>query len=155
MGYDKTYLTEAASISEIDSKIRQAARAGKVTLLTRNFGRGSDFIVRDQGLINVGGMHCIQTFGADSPSEDIQIRGRAARQGQDGSYSVIIKKNDLKEYKLSDIEIDSMFGDQDFHNLYLRYLEGMKIKVNEEQGDNEKNVEDLKAQHTLAHEAIN
>ena len=106
MGYDKDYLTEAASIAEIDRKIRQAARAGKVTLLTRNFGRGSDFIVRDQGLIMVGGMHCIQTFAAESPSEDVQIRGRAARQGQDGSYTCIIKKDDLLEYKLSDAEID-------------------------------------------------
>ena len=41
------YLTEAASIEEIKDTVAKTSRAGQITLLTRNFGRGIDFIVRD------------------------------------------------------------------------------------------------------------
>lgn len=35
---------------------------GMVTLLTRDFGRGTDFKCFDERLLNAGGVHVIQTF---------------------------------------------------------------------------------------------
>jgi len=35
-------------------------------------------------------VHVIQTFLSEELSEEIQIKGRAARQGQDGSYSMVL-----------------------------------------------------------------
>jgi hypothetical protein len=47
--------------------------------LTKPFGRGTDFITRDETLNNNGGLHLIQTFYSDSESEEVQIKGRVAR----------------------------------------------------------------------------
>ena len=70
MKKDVNYLTEAASIDEIKDTVQKVSRPGQITLLTRNFGRGSDFIVRNNGLLMHGGVHNIQTFGSESLSED-------------------------------------------------------------------------------------
>jgi hypothetical protein len=42
-----------------------------ITLLTKSFGRGTDFITRDYKLNSNGGLHLIQTFYSDSESEEV------------------------------------------------------------------------------------
>lgn len=43
-----------------------------------------------------------------------------------------------------------MHDDQDFKKLYNRYMKGMEEKIDEEQGDNSKNVEQQKVEHEQA-----
>ncbi len=68
-----------------------------ITLLTRSFGRGTDFICRDDTVITNGGVVVIQTFLSMQISEQAQIKGRTARQSNPGSYYLYINKQDLFE----------------------------------------------------------
>jgi hypothetical protein len=105
----KTYLAdplnrvEAATIQTITEKntadkedlIRQAVRAGTVTLLSRELGRGTDFYVYSDSIDAAGGVVVIQTFLSEDVSEEVQIKGRTARQGNNGSYCLVLSEQDL------------------------------------------------------------
>ncbi|CAM4841770.1 unnamed protein product [Rotaria magnacalcarata] len=89
-------ITEKVSHKERELCIKRAATDGKVTLLTRVFGRGTDFICRNQQVLANGGIHVLQTFFSEELSEEYQIMGRGARQGDSGSYRMIILDSDLE-----------------------------------------------------------
>ena len=78
-------LTEEASPEEKEILIKRATVPGQITLLTRIFGRGTDFICYDESVVTNGGTHVIQTFLSEETSEEVQIKGRTARQGDFGS----------------------------------------------------------------------
>jgi len=73
------YLTEAANVKEANDAVLKATKMGRITLLTRNYGRGTDFVILDERVRANGGMCTIQTFIPESESELIQIKGRSAR----------------------------------------------------------------------------
>ena len=83
--------------SSVDKErlIRQATLSGTCTLLTKVFGRGIDFCVKDQDVIANNGVLVIQSFFSDSFSEEIQIKGRTARQGYKGQFMIILLKSDI------------------------------------------------------------
>jgi hypothetical protein len=60
------------------------------------FGRGTDFICRTPRVVNNGGVHVLQTFFSEEPSEEYQIMGRTARQGNNGSYRLVILDKELE-----------------------------------------------------------
>ena len=93
-------ITEEISSSpkEKEMFIKRATSCGQITFLTRAFGRGTDFVCRDRNVISNGGVHVIQTFFSEELSEEIQIQGRTARQGKDGSYSMILLNSNLEKY---------------------------------------------------------
>ena len=66
--------------------IRKATTAGNITFSTRDFGRGTKFVCRDRRVIDNGGVHIIQTFWAETLSEELHIKSRTTRQGNNGSY---------------------------------------------------------------------
>lgn len=91
---------------ERDAKISQATRAGQVTLAIKDHGRGSDFILTDPKVIANGGMAVIDGFMPETEADERQHQGRAARQGQDGSFSMVIRKRELKEkFRITDAQI--------------------------------------------------
>lgn len=91
-------LSENTTKDARDYIIKKAATAGQVTLATKVFGRGTDFISRDTELNNRGGTHIVQTFLSEMLSEEVQVQGRTSRQGQKGSYSlVLLAEDDLEE----------------------------------------------------------
>ncbi len=87
-------LSESTAPDHRDYIIKKAATAGQVTLATKVFGRGTDFISRDNQLNDRGGTHIVQTFLSEALSEELQIMGRTARQGQKGSYSLLLLLED-------------------------------------------------------------
>ncbi|CAF1149858.1 unnamed protein product [Adineta steineri] len=89
-------ITERVSAKDRETFVKRAATDGKVTLLTRTFGRGTDFICRNQQVLANGGIHVLQTFFSKELSEEYQIMGRGARQGDRGSYRMILLENDLE-----------------------------------------------------------
>ncbi|CAF0939888.1 unnamed protein product [Adineta steineri] len=101
-------LTEEASSEEKETKIKRATRSGQVTLFTRTFGRGTDFICYDQNVSANGGAHVIQTFLSEECSEEKQIKGRTARQGDNGSYSMILFDRDLEKFHIQRENIDDV-----------------------------------------------
>jgi len=104
-GMDKLYKItgKEGTTKEKEHRIAQAARSKHMTLITRAFGRGSDFMCRDQQLITKGGMHVIQTFASELKSEEDQIKGRTCRQDDPGSYQQILFAKDLGPFFVQDL----------------------------------------------------
>ena len=64
--------------------------------MTPAFGRGTDFFIFDKNVAENGGVHVIQCFLSQEKSEQVQIKGRTARQGKKGSYQMVIPKKELE-----------------------------------------------------------
>ena len=82
--------------------ITKATNKGQITLITRQFGRGTDFAVRDSEVSRDGGVHIIITFIPKDEAEEIQIIGRTARQGEPGSYSIVVINNDWEYFGITE-----------------------------------------------------
>ncbi|ETO02833.1 hypothetical protein RFI_34580, partial [Reticulomyxa filosa] len=92
------------NIEEKESLVKRATSSGQVGLFTRAFGRGIDFVYRDQIVAANGGVHVIQTSLSEELSEEVQIKGRTARQGSYGSYSLILCDKFLKKQFISTVK---------------------------------------------------
>ena len=68
-------MTEETLDLDKESIIRQAVCSNTITLLSRAFGRGTDFICYDERLEATGGVHVLQTFISEDISEETQIKG--------------------------------------------------------------------------------
>ena len=78
-----------------------------VTLFPRIFGRGTNFVVYDDAIDTVGGVHVVQTFFSEFLAEEIQIQGRTARQGKSGSYKMIVLSAEIEAtYGLTSEEVE-------------------------------------------------
>lgn len=99
-------LAEVLSANSIDAQIlnaryheqeaeivKQAGHAGKVTIATNMAGRGTDIILEDDVKAN-GGLHVIATELHSSKRIDRQLVGRAARQGDPGSFQFFLSLED-------------------------------------------------------------
>ena len=73
--------------------IAEAGQPGRVTIATNMAGRGTDIQVHASVLAS-GGLHVIATEINDARRLDRQLFGRSARQGQPGSYEVVIHRAD-------------------------------------------------------------
>ena len=94
-------LTVKANDWERKQIVHRATKPGMITLFTSVFGRGTDFVVYDEKVNADGGVHVIQTFLSREIAEEIQIKGRTARQGKLGTYRLIISSESLSEFNIS------------------------------------------------------
>ncbi|EKX45634.1 hypothetical protein GUITHDRAFT_71190, partial [Guillardia theta CCMP2712] len=78
-------LLDEMSPAERQSNIQKAIRPFTVTLMTRAYGRGTDFVCFDKALVKYGGVHVLTTFLPEDESEEKQIFGRTCRQDDPGS----------------------------------------------------------------------
>ena len=95
------------------------------------------------------GIHVIQTFLSEELSEEIQIKGRTARQGEFGSYSMILSEKALEKYSINHTDIlqnahhQYVFLDQKRNNFFkLQYAENTKY------------VETIKEKHKISTQFI-
>lgn len=90
-----------SNVENIEHYVEQAGNCngshGNVTLLSRVHGRGLDFKSHSPKVEDNGGIHVVQTFLSEEESEEIQIRGRSARQDKKGTYQLILLRSDLEE----------------------------------------------------------
>ncbi|ETO33242.1 hypothetical protein RFI_03863 [Reticulomyxa filosa] len=110
-------MTEENSFEEKESFIKRATSSGRIGLYTKAFGRGTDFICRDQVVNANGGAHVIQTFLSEEVSEEVQIKGRTARQGGNGSYSLVLSDKSLERFLITKDEIEKARSAGDFYPL--------------------------------------
>lgn len=101
-------LTEKATNEEKESFVRDATNAGQVSLLTKVFGRGTDFVCNDPTVEQNNGVHVLQTFLSEEVSEYAQIRGRTARQGGRGSYSMVLLDSSLEKFGIKQEEVEAL-----------------------------------------------
>jgi len=99
-------LTESVDERTKNMYVQRATTQGQVTFLTRGFGRGTNFICDDEVLANNGGCHVIQAFLSEELGEEVQIQGRTARQGGQGSFSLFLLQNELEKFSVSAEDID-------------------------------------------------
>ena len=59
-------------------------------------------------MLDGGGVHVIQAFFSTEHSEEIQIMGRTARQGDHGSFSMVILASSLGKLGVTSEDIESM-----------------------------------------------
>ena len=72
-------------------------------------------------LCQVGGTHVIQAFFSDDISEEIQIQGRTARQGNQGTYSLILTESEIVELGLDQTTLEDLQGMQPKQRYDLLY----------------------------------
>lgn len=101
-------VSEKYDADTIRDRVIRATREGNITLFTKAFGRGIDFVLGEKSVKEKGGLHVIQTFLSEEESEAVQIEGRTARQGQEGSYELIITDDDLKSVKQDQAQLNGM-----------------------------------------------
>lgn len=83
-----------AKYHEIEADIvAQAGKPGRVTIATNMAGRGTDIIL-DEDVRTNGGLHIIATELHTSKRIDRQLIGRAARQGDPGTYQFFLSLED-------------------------------------------------------------
>ena len=131
-------LTEEADKDEKNTIVKRATISGKVLLLTKVFGRGTDFQVNDKIVKSNGGPHVIQTFFSTRKSEELHIQGRTARQGGRGSYSMILNKEEImNQFHIPDKELNKADDESAIYQLLDRkriktaYLESLLETVDE------------------------
>lgn len=73
--------------------VKRAGQAGRVTIATNMAGRGTDIIL-DESVRKSGGLHVIATEMHSSYRIDRQLVGRAARQGDPGTYQFFLSLED-------------------------------------------------------------
>ena len=115
--------------------IAQAGQRGMVTIATNMAGRGTD-IVLGEGVKDLGGLHIIGTERHESRRIDNQLRGRAGRQGDEGSSRFYISlEDDLmrlfgSERVLGLVETLGLEEDQPIeHGMLTRGIENAQKKV--------------------------
>ncbi len=92
--------------------IASATHADAITLVTRSYGRGSDFVSFSRAVNDKGGVHVILTFLPELLSEMVQIKGRTCRQDNKGSFEEIYWKDDICNFGyVSADELDSFIAD--------------------------------------------
>ncbi|EAR88867.2 helicase carboxy-terminal domain protein (macronuclear) [Tetrahymena thermophila SB210] len=145
---DIKIITEEVS-TNIDKKeelIKKATISGQVTLLTASFGYGTDFNCFDQKVLNGGGVHVILTFYSSKKSQEVQIIGRSARQGQTGSYSFVLLDQDLQ--KIIGPGYEKALNDmRDSDNFYQKLNEYRKKREDQEYDNKNKFIEKIKKDH--------
>ncbi|MCD7034474.1 accessory Sec system translocase SecA2 [Metabacillus sp. GX 13764] len=82
-----------------------AGQKGQITISTNMAGRGTDILL-GEGVAALGGLHIIGTERHESKRIDMQLRGRAGRQGDPGSSLFIVSLEDdlLNQYDDEELE---------------------------------------------------
>lgn len=91
-GIDYRLLNAKQDKEEADI-VARAGEPGRITIATNMAGRGTD-IKLAEGVAEAGGLHVIITEIHDAARVDRQLAGRSARQGDKGSYQVILSLED-------------------------------------------------------------
>ena len=73
--------------------IGRAGEPGRITVATNMAGRGTDIRLAS-GVAELGGLHVIATERHDARRIDRQLFGRCGRQGDPGSFQVIMSLED-------------------------------------------------------------
>ena len=73
--------------------VARAGRRGAITVATNMAGRGTD-IRLDPGMAELGGLHVLGTERHEAARIDRQLFGRGGRQGDPGSYELILSIED-------------------------------------------------------------
>ncbi len=89
----KPVVLNASQVAQEAEIIARAGISGTITIATNMAGRGTD-IIPDSQARQAGGLHVVLTELHDASRIDRQLYGRCARQGDVGSYEMILSLSD-------------------------------------------------------------
>jgi len=110
-------IVESLNDKERESAIEKSTRSGQVALVTSAFARGTDFISRDPVVKENGGVHVISTYFPSSSSEEVQIKGRTARQDQKGSFSYVLEVSEFERFGKRDFDLKNLDREKTLNDL--------------------------------------
>ncbi|CAB9511825.1 protein DnaJ [Seminavis robusta] len=111
-------VSEETDPSEKQSAFTKATESGAITLFIREYGRGTDFKCFDSKVLQAGGAHVIQSFFAVDIAEELQLKGRTARQGAEGSFSMVLHVKDLKgDLGVTRRDVETMQNESKFYSI--------------------------------------
>jgi len=139
-------MTEDINDDERTNLVKRTS-VGEISLITRSFGRGTDFVCYDKAVNENGGVLVIQTFFSQEPTEEIQIKGRTLRQGKKGSYRLFLSRDDvIGEFGLNPDEFNKNCVDS--HDECYNYLTEVRNKLYDKKRDGkEAEVDKIKDEH--------
>ena len=141
-------LTEELTHNEKEQVTKDACRLNAILLATKIFGRGTDFQVNDDEVEEIGGSHVIQTFFSDEISEETQIKGRTARHGGNGSYSMLLIE---EEVELSKEDLENAMKEK---KVYPILEEKRKELTRKLYTDIHRKIENAKKMHYASEECV-
>jgi len=99
--------TLVTTTENIEFTVKKATNSEQVTIASAVFGRGLDFVCHYEpgSTMEKMGVKVIQTFLSESITEEIQIKGRTARQGQCGSYELVLCTPHLATFGITELQI--------------------------------------------------
>ena len=92
------YLTIKNDGKMRDNIIKRACMKNNVTLMEKQFARGTDIKQYDEGLSKKGGLHAIATFIPDTKQDLVQCKGRTGRQGKPGTFCVFVPETEFEKF---------------------------------------------------------
>jgi len=147
--------TSAKDPDERDSLVSKATRQGQITLATRAFGRGIDFIVDDDHMVICGGLHVLLTFFPRDVQEEVQIKGRTGRQGQQGSFSMVMRSLQLEDFAGDHATAADITAWEASAELYDKISEIRAEQAAADMQERLDKAEEAKAKHDQAAAALN
>ncbi|NGX58973.1 MAG: Protein translocase subunit SecA [Chlamydiae bacterium] len=102
----------------------KAGYPGAVTVATNTAGRGTDIILKEDSEKN-GGLHVLISHYPDSKRVEDQARGRAGRQGQNGSSEILISGESLEnipEHLSMQEKLDLLKGQRKLRTMRMKEI---------------------------------
>ncbi|MGG2025513.1 accessory Sec system translocase SecA2 [Gottfriedia sp. S16(2024)] len=104
----KFQLLNAKNVEEEAKMIALAGRKGMITISTNMAGRGTDILL-GEGVSDLGGLHVIGTERHESERIDLQLKGRAGRQGDTGSSQFYLSLEDELFVKYNPEKLEKLY----------------------------------------------
>ncbi|MEE6451404.1 accessory Sec system translocase SecA2 [Gottfriedia acidiceleris] len=104
----KFQLLNAKNVEEEAKMIAKAGQTGTITISTNMAGRGTDILLAD-GVLDLGGLHVIGTERHESERIDLQLKGRAGRQGDTGSSQFYLSLEDELFEKYNKEKLEKLY----------------------------------------------
>jgi preprotein translocase subunit SecA len=130
-----------------DHYVARAMKAGRITLYPKEYGRGLDFACRLDAIDAAGGAKVISTFLSEEKSEEVQIKGRTARQNKKGSFAMVLMVKDLAKFGIQPDEARRQNASSDLY----AFLDRKRQELNRANGQSrQRQVDAAKASHEEA-----
>ncbi|WP_129689760.1 accessory Sec system translocase SecA2 [Gottfriedia acidiceleris] len=140
----KYQLLNAKNVEEEAKMIALAGQIGMITISTNMAGRGTDIILAE-GVSDLGGLHVIGTERHESERIDLQLKGRAGRQGDIGSSQFYLSLEDELFVKYNPEKLEKLYKNlqadqfgkvlnstiQDFVSFTQKLCEGKQSSIRE------------------------
>jgi hypothetical protein len=140
------FLDEKVSNVDRDNFIARATLSGGILLATSSYGRGVDFICKNQQVNERGGPHVVMGYFPEDKSEETQLKGRTKRQGGNGSVSMVLNADILQE-KYESLDSVALERERDGVTLYSTLDNQRTLQLEQQHAGHQARMSNVKQRH--------